>query len=105
MAGVELFFFTDNTTAERAYYKGSSTNEYLHDLVFRLKNVQMKYGCSIILSHIAGTRMIAQGTDGLSRRNMTEGVMKGMSMEKIHPFASQRTAKVRYLVALDQVMG
>ena len=33
LKGVELHLFTDNSTAERAYYKGSSTSETLHELV------------------------------------------------------------------------
>ena len=38
---------------------------------------QQNQGCLIRLCHVAGTRMIAQGSDGLSRGNLTEGVMAG----------------------------
>lgn len=37
----------------------------------------MKYGCNIHVIHIAGTRMITQGTDGLSRGDQNAGVMVG----------------------------
>ena len=37
------------------------------------------------LIHVAGTRMIFQGSDGLSRGNMSEGVMKGQSMLSFVP--------------------
>jgi hypothetical protein len=32
----ELFLFTDNSTAESAFYKGSSSSKKLHALVLRL---------------------------------------------------------------------
>jgi hypothetical protein len=35
----------------------------------------MKYSFSLHVVHVAGTRMIAQGTDGLSRGIMLEGVV------------------------------
>jgi hypothetical protein len=35
--------------------------------------------------HVAGTRMILQGTDGLSRGNLTEGVMAGIPMLQFVP--------------------
>ena len=85
LTGIEMYFFTDNSTAEKAYYKGSSTSEALHELVGRLKRVQMSYGCNIILTHVAGTRMIQQGADGLSRGNLTEGVMAGKEMKEFIP--------------------
>ena len=85
LGGVELYFFTDNSTAERAFYKGSSTSELLHQLISRLKLFEMNYGCKIVLVHVAGTRMISQGTDGLSRGNMTEGVMVGKAIKDFIP--------------------
>ncbi len=83
--GVEIFFFTDNSTAERAFYKGSSSSKLLHELVSRLKNLEMYVGCKIYLCHVSGKRMIAQGTDGLSRGNTAEGVMKKGNMLEFIP--------------------
>ena len=40
----------------------------------------MEYGLTIHIIHVAGTRMIAQGTDGCSRGSFLEGVMAGASM-------------------------
>ena len=37
----------------------------------------MQQGCKIHFVHVAGTQMIAQGTGGLSRGNISEGIMKG----------------------------
>jgi len=74
---VELFFFTDNTTAESVFYKGTSTSERLFNLILRLRKIQMT-GCMILhIIHVAGKRMIAQGTDGLSHGITCAGVMEG----------------------------
>ena len=40
--GTELFVFTDNFVSERAFYKGSSSSRLLHDLVLRLRKLEMK---------------------------------------------------------------
>jgi hypothetical protein len=40
----------------------------------------MKYEFTLHVVHVAGTRMIAQGTDGLSRGSLLEGVVKGEDM-------------------------
>ena len=48
LGGNELFFFTDNSTTERAYYKGTSTNPDLPNLVFRLRWLEMEKGLKII---------------------------------------------------------
>lgn len=67
--GVEVFFFTDNSTAEAVFYKGSSKNELLFRLVLRIHQLKMTYRCKIHFIHCSRKRMIAQGTDGLSRGN------------------------------------
>lgn len=33
LKGTEVIIFTDNSTAEQAFFKGSSTGRILHDLV------------------------------------------------------------------------
>jgi hypothetical protein len=85
LEGVEMFLFTDNSTAEAAFYKGSSSSEWLFDLVVRLSVLEMTCNCKIHIIHVAGTRMIAQGADGLSRGALTEGVMKGEAMRSFIP--------------------
>ena len=76
----EFFLFTDNSTAESCFYRGSSTSKKLHGLVVRLRSLEMKYGLLIHLIHVSGKRMIAQGTDGCSRGFLMEGVMAGDNM-------------------------
>lgn len=95
--GSEIFFFTDNSTAERAFYKGSSSSRILHDLVTRLRMLEMNCGIKLFLCHVSGTRMIEQGSDGLSRGNMEEGVMTGQKMLSfipIHQSALERCASL-----------
>ena len=76
----ELWLFTDNSTAEGCFYRGGSSSKLLHELVLRLRKAELKYGFVLHVVHVAGTRMIAQGTDGLSRGILLEGVNKGEDM-------------------------
>jgi hypothetical protein len=75
--GTELFVFTDNAVSERAFYKGSSSSRLLHELVLKLRKLEMKGDLFVHFIWIAGKRMIQQGTDGLSRGDLTSGVMAG----------------------------
>jgi hypothetical protein len=81
----ELLMFTDNSTAEAAYFKGTSSSELLFNLVLRLRKIEMSGRCTLHLVHVAGTRMIWQGTDGLSRGDSNAGVMAGESMISFVP--------------------
>lgn len=85
LVGVEVFIFTDNSTAERAFYKGSSSSRLLFELILRLHELEMKAGAKIHIVHCSGTRMIDQGSDGLSRGDMNEGVMEGEDMLSFVP--------------------
>jgi hypothetical protein len=85
LKNAELFMFTDNSTAESAFYRGTSSNKDLFELVLRLKKLEMTAGLKIHLIHIAGRRMIADGVDGLSRGCLTEGVMAGVPFLDFFP--------------------
>lgn len=76
----EVFMFTDNGTTESAFYKGASSSKELHSLVLRLHLLALKFRLIIHMIHVAGKRMIAQGTDGCSRGVLMEGVMAGKDM-------------------------
>jgi hypothetical protein len=80
-----LFLFTDNTTAEAAFWKGSSKSPTLFELVLRLRTLEIEADLIIHVIHVAGKRMIAQGTDGLSRGDKSTGVMQRISMEAFVP--------------------
>jgi hypothetical protein len=77
MGGSEIFIFTDNSTAEAAYWKGTSRSPKLFELVLRLKELEMEHDLQIHVVHVSGKRMIAEGCDGLSRADHGEGVMLG----------------------------
>jgi hypothetical protein len=94
----ELFLFTDNTTAEAAFWKGSSTSPKLFELVLRLKLLEVEADLIIHVVHVAGKRMIDQGTDGLSRGDTSTGVMQRISMQQfvpLHLSALERSSALR----------
>lgn len=66
LLNAELFIFTDNSTAEGAYYKGNGNSRLLFALVLCLHILDMHGMFKLHLIHVAGTCMIMQGTDGLS---------------------------------------
>lgn len=74
---LQIFMFTDNIVTECAFYKGSSHSRSLFALVLRLRKLEIKAGWDLHVLHIAGTRMIASGVDGLSRGDGMTGIMGG----------------------------
>ena len=83
--GAILYLFTDNSVSESVYHKGNSSSPLLFDLMLRLKKIEMNGHFKVVLIHISGKRMIAQGTDGLSRGVLSEGIMSGRSMLSFVP--------------------
>ena len=58
----------------------------------------MKHGFQLLITHVAGERMKSQGTDGLSRGHLREGVCLGEFMRKYYPwdlFVQQRSPTFR----------
>jgi hypothetical protein len=95
LSNATVFFFTDNSTVEAAIHKGTSSSRKLLNLVIRLMTLQLKFSFTLKVIHVAGTRMIVQGTDGLSRGQLNEGVMDGHSMLSfipIHESALERSS-------------
>ncbi|KAL7571472.1 hypothetical protein ACA910_019224 [Epithemia clementina (nom. ined.)] len=78
--GTELFIFTDNSTAESAFYCGTSKSKLLFELVLRLRKMEMHGVLFIHVIWVTGTQMIKQGTDGLSRGDLMNGVLSGQDM-------------------------
>lgn len=98
LSGAELFLFTDNSVAESCYFKGTSRSRKLFMLVLRLRKLELHYGLKLHVVHIAGTRMIAQGTDGVSRGNLLEGVLAGndmLSFVPLHETAFDRSPSLK----------
>jgi hypothetical protein len=67
LTGRELWLATDNMTCETTFYRGSSTSRELHELMLALRLLTVRGNFVLHVVHIAGTRMIEIGVDGLSR--------------------------------------
>ena len=65
--------FTDNSTAEAAFAKGSSSSRLLSDLVLKLRLAAIQFHFLLRVIHVAGTCMIMQGTDALSQGELHVG--------------------------------
>ena len=95
--GVELFLFTDNSVAEAAFHRGTSNSRLLFELILKLKKIEIRNKMKLHFIHVSGKRMIAQGSDGLSRGNLFEGVMAGKSMLEYIPLAQSALSSSIYL--------
>ena len=80
-----MFICTDNAVAKSTYFKGSSKSYPLHNLIVELKRLEMEGWLIIHFIWIPGTRMIAHGTDGLSRGDPSSGVMGGKEFLSLLP--------------------
>ena len=61
------------------------------------------YGVKLHIFHVTGTRMIAQGTDGVSRGYLALGGMAGEAMNAFIPI--HLSAVDRSLVLVDWMKG
>jgi hypothetical protein len=96
--------FTDNTTVEAALYKGTSKSRKLLDLVVQVKLLEMRRGIRILVSHVSGLRMIAEGGDGVSRGSLNEGVMTGKNVLTFIPPPPLRFREIALAGGLDPIM-
>eukprot|EP00980_Cylindrotheca_fusiformis_P025576 scaffold14111_cov133-Cylindrotheca_fusiformis.AAC.3 len=80
-----VLFMTDNKAVEDTLFKGSSKSPELLSMVQEFHKLEMEFGFVALVVHCAGTRMVAQGTDGLSRGGLNEGVMGGKPMDSFLP--------------------
>ena len=97
LANSFVIFWTDNSTVEAALYKGTSDIHFLLKIIIEFHSLLMKYGGQAFISHVAGTRMIAQGGDGLSRGALNRGVMRVddyLSFIPFHLSALEREPKL-----------
>jgi len=93
LVGREVFICVDNEVTERIYYKGSSTDGELFELMVHLRRISVKGQFKLHVVHISGKRMIKQGTDGLSRGEVdVERLLSADANEvPIHRFAIDRS--------------
>lgn len=85
--GCEVFLFTDNSMSEAAFIKGTSSSLLLFNLVLRLRILKVELHCMLHVVHVAGTRVIGQGSDGPSRGDLTEDVTTGRLMISYVPLS------------------
>jgi hypothetical protein len=67
LVGRELWLATDNSTTASAFFKGTSSSRSLHEMVTELRELSLKGKFTLHIFHIAGSKMIQIGIDGLSR--------------------------------------
>jgi hypothetical protein len=67
LADSEVNIFTGNATVELCASRGKSLSPELLNLVIRLYGLVTRSGVKLHIFHVAGTKIIAQGTDGVSR--------------------------------------
>jgi hypothetical protein len=90
----EVFLYTYNQTTEGAYGKGTAKRPSLFELIVILYKLQMEFDFILFVIWISGTRMIQEGTDGLSRGEENGIATCGMSlrgMVTLHPSAMERS--------------
>ena len=85
LTNTEVWLFTNNTTAETAYFRGFSKSRQLHGLVLRLRLLEMRLGIIIRAIDVSGKRMIQVGVDGVSRGDLNAGVLAGANMPSFVP--------------------
>ena len=83
--GRDFFLCTDIMVSESIAIAGSSSTETLYDLVVQLHCLCMRYRCQVRFIHVAGTRIIGQITNGLSRGNFYKGIVNGKPMLSLLP--------------------
>ena len=95
---ITMIIATDNSTVESALYKGNSSNIKLFDLIIRLRTLELRTGGKVIVTHVSGNRMKKQGTDGISRGQLTEGISIGEYMLQFCPWnetALERSSELK----------
>ena len=80
LKGVLIILDTDNEVAEATIYKGNLTNKKLYDLVVRLQKMELTNLACILVLQVAGTRIVVQGTDSVSRCALDTGVGAGIPL-------------------------
>jgi hypothetical protein len=80
LKGAFVLFLTDNVTFEASCFKNRRASPQLLDMVLEWNQLQMDFGFVGMVVWVAGTQMIAERGDGLSRGATNEGIMSGKSM-------------------------
>jgi hypothetical protein len=62
-----MYLFMDSSTVEGALYKVNAPSCKNFHVIVQFRKIQVAHDAEIVVSHVAGTRMKAQGTDGIQR--------------------------------------
>ena len=92
LEGSQFFLFTNNEVSLDVFYKSNQTSEHLFELILRLKILEVNSCIKIYIIHLAGTRIIMQGSENLLRGYLHGKVMKRDKMKYFIPL---------YLTVLD----
>jgi hypothetical protein len=97
LAGRELWLATDNTTAAAAYHRGAAGTPKLHQLATELRMLTLVGNFVLNIFHVAGTRMIEIGVDGLSRGEKHIGALADtpQSAAPLHLSPTQRSPALK----------
>ena len=63
-----VFLFTDNGFTEQVLMHGTASGDATSAIIRAIRKASARLSIKVLVLHVAGTRLIAQGTDGLSRR-------------------------------------
>ncbi|KAL7558754.1 hypothetical protein ACA910_010065 [Epithemia clementina (nom. ined.)] len=86
----EIFVFMDNQHAESDFYCKTAKSLGELELMFCQHKILIKDYAYIHIIWIASRRMIDHGMDGLSRSDLTSGVMHGASMLNYVPLVHSK---------------
>jgi hypothetical protein len=97
LAGRELWLATDNSTTAAAYHHGAAGSPRLHQLATELRMLTLVGNFVLNIFHVAGTRMIEIGVDGLSRGEKHIGALLGtpQSAAPLHLSPLERAPPLR----------
>ena len=78
LKGATVILATDNEVVEHSLYKDNTQlAKSFFQLVVRLRIAEIKFATKLLVTHVSGKRKMAQGTDGVSRGSLKEGVVLG----------------------------
>jgi hypothetical protein len=73
LTGHEVFLRTDSQVAENVWHKGSSKERNMYEMMLEICEAAIKFQFLLHFVHVAGTRMIEVGVDGISGAELDVG--------------------------------
>jgi hypothetical protein len=97
LTGHEVFLRTDSQVADNVWHKGSSNERNMYEMMLELREAAIKFQFLLHFFHVAGTRMIEVGVDGLPCAELDVGELTNPTTIRIpmHLSHVQRNALLR----------